>query len=570
MKYSLDNFIVYDGNNLAYLACLSVIKQRGKFNPLFIYGKSGLGKTHLLRGLYDKVREKAIFWDILNLKDILKKSASLSFENIEWIFIDNFQYISQFSSEDSLNFFKIVENALLMDIQIVIASSKKVEEIFSSEDSFLYHLRRGLIVEISPPQEKEVFKKFLMDKVKEVGVELDKEEVENILSKEYQNFFEFEGEINRLFIKKIAKKIKEGKLDLRSLKEEKPSFFEDVLSELEKVLENIVPKELEKEKKIETFKEKIFVWKMKGFNTEKLEQLLKEEKDLHFIEEEFDRYYEKVKKLIELQKEYGKLGVNDPEIEKMLFDPDKVEEIEEIIKSYMIEKVIWDKSAIKARECFEEMLQSSEKHKILYIYSEGRNGKTTLLILFLRILREKGFKVLFYSGHSFVSQYYSHWQEMEQRFRNVDFLIIDDFHLLCVSEDAQELLLKLFLYFRNLRFILSANSPPEGISGISPEILEELRKSYKVKLTLPDVETREKVVRKYLGDKIDEEEVFKIITYEWKDKAEFLEAVETMKNKKIDFDEYLKNKKQKVVAEEGIGYFIKDFYFLDDLIWEEL
>ena len=98
-KYSFENFFIYEGNKLAYSACEAVIKNKGKFNPLYIYSDEGMGKTHLISAcanyLFQK-GEKVCFYTPFEFYEILKSG---NMEKNSWIIVDDFHDFVKMGNE---------------------------------------------------------------------------------------------------------------------------------------------------------------------------------------------------------------------------------------------------------------------------------------------------------------------------------------------------------------------------------------------------------------------------------------------------------------------------------------
>ena len=167
---TFENFVVGDSNHMAYSMALSVAEQPGKtpLNPLFIYGRSGLGKTHLMKAIQNYIFETQPYLNTLYidaaelLSEYMEASAAhdkekLSFKNFKTryeeadvLLVDDIQYLQ--GKTQTLNmFFQIFNNLIQRGKQIVLSADRAPKNIDIDER---YHSRfgEGGIVDIQPPE----------------------------------------------------------------------------------------------------------------------------------------------------------------------------------------------------------------------------------------------------------------------------------------------------------------------------------------------------------------------------------------------------------------------------------
>lgn len=209
-RYTFDDFVVAENNELARAACFSVSQNLGgAYNPLFIYGGVGLGKTHLLQSLGNEVRannpEKIIKYitserftselveSIRNQKiDKFKEY----YQQIDLLIIDDVQFLS--GREKTQNEFFHIFNALYqINKQIVISSDRPPKSIPTLEDRLRSRFEGGMIVDISQP-DLETRMAILKKKVLEKSIQLDDESIRFIAENITQNIRELEGALNRV------------------------------------------------------------------------------------------------------------------------------------------------------------------------------------------------------------------------------------------------------------------------------------------------------------------------------------------------------------------------------------
>ncbi|MGQ9708185.1 MAG: chromosomal replication initiator protein DnaA [bacterium] len=183
-RYTFDTFIVGEGNRLAWAAAHNVAQNLGKtFNPLFIYGGVGLGKTHLLQaignaclGLYPGLKlcytaAEALF---LELIQAIGKNTRLEFKDkyrgLDLLLLDDVHYLVGKESLQEEIFFTF--NALQdSGSQVVFTSDRPPKDIPTLQERLISRLGSGLVVDIQPP-DLETRVAILMQKAKLEGLEL--------------------------------------------------------------------------------------------------------------------------------------------------------------------------------------------------------------------------------------------------------------------------------------------------------------------------------------------------------------------------------------------------------------
>lgn len=169
LKYKFENFVVGDSNKFAYSAAMAVAKNpAGKYNPLFIYGNSGLGKTHLMQAIghyiifndpklkvkYTKTEDYVNDY-ISNSRKTNNNIENMSkfnrkYTNIDVILIDDIQFIeSKIKSMENLQY--TFDNLYNKGKQIVITSDRVPKEIPTLTAALCSRFEMGLMLELTPP-----------------------------------------------------------------------------------------------------------------------------------------------------------------------------------------------------------------------------------------------------------------------------------------------------------------------------------------------------------------------------------------------------------------------------------
>jgi len=163
-KYSFDNFVIGNSNRFAHAACLAVADLPAKtYNPLFIYGGAGLGKTHLMQAIgkyilekYTKMKVSYVTSETFTneLIDSIKNNSTNEFRNKyrsnDILLIDDIQFLA--GKEGTQTEFFHTFNTLYEDNrQIIISSDRPPKEIPTLEDRLRSRFEWGLISDIQPP-----------------------------------------------------------------------------------------------------------------------------------------------------------------------------------------------------------------------------------------------------------------------------------------------------------------------------------------------------------------------------------------------------------------------------------
>lgn len=209
-RYTFDKFIVAENNELARAACFAVSQNLGHlYNPLFIYGGVGLGKTHLLQSLgneivknYPEKRVKYITSERFTgeLVDSIKNQSidqfKAAYEQIDLLIIDDVQFLS--GREKTQNEFFHIFNALYqINKQIVISSDRPPKAIPTLEERLRSRFEGGMIADISRPS-LETRLAILEAKALEKGVALDPASLHFISEHITNNVRELEGALSRI------------------------------------------------------------------------------------------------------------------------------------------------------------------------------------------------------------------------------------------------------------------------------------------------------------------------------------------------------------------------------------
>ena len=212
-KYTFSTFVVGNNNKFAQAAAMGVSENPGsKYNPFFIYGGVGLGKTHLMHAIGNEILKNNINSKVLyvtsetftnQLINALKDQATEKFRdkyrNIDILLIDDIQFIANKKSTQE-EFFHTFNTLFEAGKQIVISSDKPPKDIELLEDRLKSRFEWGLIADISNP-DYETRLAILRKKTQLDNIIIDDEILSAIATQVDTNIRELEGTLNKLIAK---------------------------------------------------------------------------------------------------------------------------------------------------------------------------------------------------------------------------------------------------------------------------------------------------------------------------------------------------------------------------------
>ena len=208
--YTFDRFIVGNSNKFAHAAAIAVAENPGKtYNPLFIYGNSGLGKTHLLLAIGQQIHEhspeKSIAYIkgdeftnqlVKSIKDGTAEEFRQKYRNVDLFLVDDIQFIAG-KQQTQNEFFHTFNNIFEAGHQIVITSDRPPLEMSILDDRLRTRFEGGLMADIQPP-DLETRMAITRNKAGQLGLLLSDDAVEYIANNITANIRQLEGVIKRL------------------------------------------------------------------------------------------------------------------------------------------------------------------------------------------------------------------------------------------------------------------------------------------------------------------------------------------------------------------------------------
>ncbi len=244
-RYTFDTFIIGPFNELAYSASQAILNKPGIYNPLFIYGSTGIGKTHLIQAVGNTLKERFpgihVYYTSSEKFQIDYVSALQSnkinsfkekYRTYDVLIMDDIQFLSgkERTQEELFHLFNILYDK---NKQIIFSSDKHPNYIQGLEDRLKSRFSAGMIVDVSKP-EYESRMAILQAKTKEHNVEIPFEILDYIASHVEGNIRELEGILNSLLIQTGVKQRALSLADVKSLiknniKPKKNVAIEDII-----------------------------------------------------------------------------------------------------------------------------------------------------------------------------------------------------------------------------------------------------------------------------------------------------------------------------------------------------
>jgi chromosomal replication initiator protein len=209
-RYTLDNFVVGDGNELAFAACQSIaVKPGTKYNPLHLYGGVGIGKTHLIQAVGNAIQarnpdakilyiatEQFVQEFVAALRNRTMPAFVRYYRSADVLIVDDVQFIA---GKDKVQeeFFHTFNHLHQANKQIIMSSDKQPRDIEGLEDRLKSRFAGGMSIDMQIP-DFETRCAIVQTKAQSHGSELDHEVVEYLAANIQTNIRELEGALNQL------------------------------------------------------------------------------------------------------------------------------------------------------------------------------------------------------------------------------------------------------------------------------------------------------------------------------------------------------------------------------------
>ncbi|GAB4416703.1 MAG: chromosomal replication initiator protein DnaA [Anaerolineales bacterium] len=207
-RYTFENYVVGSGNRLAHAACLAVAEKPARaYNPLFLYGGVGLGKTHLLHAIGNACHARGLNLlyvsseeftnDLINaIRTHTTQAFREKYRSIDVLLVDDIQFIAGKESTQE-EFFHTFNTLHGQDKQIIVSSDRPPKALVTLEERLRSRFEWGLTADIQPP-DLETRLAILRHKAERAGRIVPDEILETIANRVQSNIRELEGALNRI------------------------------------------------------------------------------------------------------------------------------------------------------------------------------------------------------------------------------------------------------------------------------------------------------------------------------------------------------------------------------------
>jgi len=209
-EYSFENFVIGNSNKFAAAACMSITANPGlSYNPLFIYGHSGLGKTHLLYAIMTDIRKNFPDYRILYLKgdefanELISSISSRTqaafknkYRNVDVLLMDDIQFISNMDSTQT-EFYHTFNSLFSEKKQIVIASDCSPRDLVGIEERIISRFEGGITADVQAP-DFETRSAIVRKKAKMLDLNLSEDVITLLATKIKNNIRQLEGTVKKM------------------------------------------------------------------------------------------------------------------------------------------------------------------------------------------------------------------------------------------------------------------------------------------------------------------------------------------------------------------------------------
>jgi chromosomal replication initiation ATPase DnaA len=560
-QFRFDTLVVGAANRLAATAARAVAEAPGTvYNPLFIYARPGLGKTHLLMAMGHAAAaiDPRLAVEYVTADAFLESFATAvaggqgeahrrRFSDVGLLLLDDVQFLSQ-RREAQAELIRLIDGLQAAARQIVLASDRPPAEIEGLDERLIRRFAGGLVIDILAP-DYETRVAILRRRAEERGVAFGPGVLEAAASADSDSVRELIGSLNRLIAFQAASDAPLDPMQARLLlgspepagieaqdsvppaewsppgpasaalpPEAAPrDEFADFLSEVSATVSQ----------QVESWRarvaEAVLRWEGEGYRTARLERLLSEEvvADPHAV---LDGYAEDVARLRAIGAELAE-GAPALAGSAELFDPDNVAAAEALLERarhganpppapsphWRLESFLEGASnRIAVRAAQSVAAEGPGRYNPFVIVGASGVGKTHLLHGLGNALAARGGVVACLGAHEFVDELIdaidreatAAWRA---RYRAVDAFLLDDVHVVAGKDRTQD---ELFLLFNLLlesgrQMAFTSAVPLADMQGIEPRLLTRLEGGLVVELPAPDRALRQAAIERLLAARLD-------------------------------------------------------------------
>ena len=542
-----DNYVVGSANRLAVAAARAVAESPGGvYNPLFVYGASGLGKTHLIGAIGNEavVRAPGLSVEYLSLEDFIEQiHAAVAvgemerfkqrYGRVDVLLLDDMQFLTgrRETQSELLRLFNALQGS---GRQIVMTSDRPPSEISDVDERLLSRLSGGLIVDIGVP-DFETRVAILRSKSEERKVSFAPGVIEELARLDFTSVRDLQGAMSRL----VAQQSLDGTLTPAQVRlvlgvavdavpepvrEPEPvaaapmdEFFSFVTNIATTVAAQIEPWKVR-------VGETVAYWAGEGYRTAVLERLMSEPVAPPNYEALLRGFGHAVEQLRQLE---AKVTTVDPSLggDELFRDPERLGEAAAFVERALTGAVPpQGPQAAFERRAFQEspsnqmavraadavISEPGVRYNPLFIAGPSGTGKTHLLNAIGNELARRGngtARVACVGAQLFIDELIAALQEgqierFRARYRAADVLLIDDVQFVAGKERTQEELFHVFNHFHSAgkQLVLVSDVPPKALDGLEERLRSRFEGGLVAELEAPDRALREKLFARYLAD----------------------------------------------------------------------
>jgi chromosomal replication initiator protein len=531
-RFRFDSLVVGTGNRLAVAAARAVAESPGAvYNPLFVYGGTGLGKTHLLSavGHLTAALQPQLEVEYLSLDEFVEQlhaavsagqmdAFSRRYERVGLLLIDDVQFLTG-RRETQAELLRLFERMQAMGGQVVLTSDRPPAEIPDVDERLISRLSGGLIVDVTAP-DYETRVAILRANCEERHLEFKNGVLEELARFNFNNVRALQGALNRLVAAKAVTAEEEAAARQSAVRstpaERSTGEFESFLSEVSTVVQQQV------ESWQARLREAIAYWNGEGYRTAVLERALTLRKapDVAGLLATFTAAVEHLRELESTAAGVDLALGSDP----VFRDPERMAAAEDLVERALAgETPPAGPSAAFTRDAY-EMGTSNQlavhaadaviaapgaKYNPLLIHGASGVGKTHLLhAIGNALVQARGSRLVVACVHAqqFIDELIASIQggtieRWRARYRSVDALLIDDVQFVADKERTQE---ELFLLFNEIvgagkQVVLTSDQPPTAIPDLEARLRSRFEGGLVVPIQAPDRALREKLFARFLA-----------------------------------------------------------------------
>ena len=555
--YRFDTLIVGAANRLAVTASKAVAESPGTvYNPLFIYARPGLGKTHLLMAIGHAARaiNPQLAVEYLTLDEFVEafhaaiaaghgEAYRKRFLDVDVLLVDDVQFLTH-RREMQAELLRLTDALQTTNRQIVLTSDRPPAEIEALDERLIRRFAGGLIIDVAAP-DYETRVAILRRKAEERRAGFGGGVLEAVASLAIDNVRELLGALNRLIAFQAVSEQPLGPEQARMLvggeveasepapapttaspvaaappppASAEPSEFEDFLSEIAATVAQ----------QVDAWRGKVTAavlrWQGEGFRTAQLEALLTQEM-VNDPERALREFEEDVLRLQRMQAEAAALA---PELagSAAFRDPANVDAAEEALRQAREEGApppapspLWRLDTMVETAANRVVLEAvrtvaaepGSRYNPLVLIGGPAVGKTHLLHAVGNALAERGGPVACLSAPEFTGELIeaidrdaiAGWRA---RYRRATAFLLDDVHLIAAKDRTQDELFVLFnaLIDAGRQLVFTSAAPLDELTGVEQRLRSRLEGGLVVELSPPDATVRERVLLRDLESKLGE------------------------------------------------------------------